>query len=445
MELEVLVSFKQIDQNLRDFQFERIVFRTTEELKHIIYVHIKYVKNGVSTSVYRGYALKEIFDTNYLYYLNFGIDSTYFYLLGDDTKFQIFEATDAKIPVSRFPYRLIKETYNVSTQKIKFAPPVPDEESSRIAKQLKYTFGIEFETCCGVIPEDMCLDLRLVPLRDGSIGGVEYATVPLNNKNIGLLKKQVECLKTYTTFDKTCSMHIHFGRLPHDIKYYYLVYKVFYSVQNELMALLPKYTFHTDIYKENGKNYCNPLIAYESIADWYFDISNGLVLDKTQTEVNLTQPHPNDLEGRQKWHINSRYSAVNFVNALFYNRNKTIEFRFLKPSYNIHYIINWLYLLTSILKTAELIFNVNGIKDKNLFETDLFCKDFFGKSDVEQHINLYSCITTAFDNSTIHRQLSIFLNNIRTITKLQSCVKDFIGLKTQFHDLYIKTDPIDQQ
>jgi len=75
----------------------------------------------------------------------------------------------------------------------------------------------------------------------------------------------------------------------------------------------------------------------------------------------------------------------------------------------------------------------------------LFCKDFFRKSDTGQNIDLYSCITTAFDNSTIHRQLSIFLNNIRTITKLQSCVKDFIGLKTQFHDLYIKTDPIDQQ
>ena len=445
MELEVLVSFKQIDQSLQNFQFKRIVFRTTEELKRVIYVHIKYVKKGISTSVYIGYALKEIFDTNYLYYLNFGIDSKYFYLLGDDTKFQIFEATDAKIPVSRFPYHLISETYNVSTQKIKFTPPVPDEESSRIAKQLKYTFGIEFETCCGVIPEDVCFDLKLIPLRDGSISGVEYATVPLNNKSIGLLKKQVECLKTYTGFDKTCSMHVHFGRLPHNIKYYYLVYKVFYSIQYELINLLPKYTFHTEFYKENGKGYCLPLIQYDSIADWYYDISGGLGLDRASVDVDLTRPHPSDVEGRQKWHISSRYSAVNFVNALFYNRNKTIEFRFLKPSYNIHYIINWLYLLTSILKTAELIFNANDIKNKNLFETDLFCKDFFEKPDVEQRINLYSCITTAFDNSVIHSQLSMFLNNIHTITKLQSCVKDFIGLKTQFHDLYIKTDPIDQQ
>lgn len=47
------------------------------------------------------------------------------------------------------------------------------------------------------------------------------------------------------------------------------------------------------------------------------------------------------------------YYWVNFINALCYNTNKTIEFRFLRPSYNFEKIITWIGIFSSILKYAE--------------------------------------------------------------------------------------------
>ena len=38
-----------------------------------------------------------------------------------------------------------------------------------LAKYLKYTFGLEFETSQGYVPEDVCYRDGLIPLRDGSI------------------------------------------------------------------------------------------------------------------------------------------------------------------------------------------------------------------------------------------------------------------------------------
>lgn len=47
------------------------------------------------------------------------------------------------------------------------------------------------------------------------------------------------------------------------------------------------------------------------------------------------------------------YYWVNFINALCYSVNKTIEFRFLRPSYNFEKILIWIYTLNAILRIAE--------------------------------------------------------------------------------------------
>ena len=41
------------------------------------------------------------------------------------------------------------------------------------------TFGLEFETTNGIIPSSKLNCLPLLPLRDGSINGLEYVTIPL--------------------------------------------------------------------------------------------------------------------------------------------------------------------------------------------------------------------------------------------------------------------------
>lgn len=47
------------------------------------------------------------------------------------------------------------------------------------------------------------------------------------------------------------------------------------------------------------------------------------------------------------------YYWINFINALCYNVNKTIEFRFLRPTYNFQKIILWLYIFNAILCFAD--------------------------------------------------------------------------------------------
>lgn len=47
------------------------------------------------------------------------------------------------------------------------------------------------------------------------------------------------------------------------------------------------------------------------------------------------------------------YYWCNFINALCYQVNKTIEFRFLRPTYSFKKILLWLYIFNGILRYSE--------------------------------------------------------------------------------------------
>ena len=72
---------------------------------------------------------------------------------------------------------------------------------------------------------------------------------------------------------------------------------------------------------------------------------------------SFTQAHPEDKERKRKWNVTTRYYFVNFINALCYKVNKTIEFRFLRPTYNFKKILLWLYIFNGILKYSEKYYN----------------------------------------------------------------------------------------
>lgn len=62
------------------------------------------------------------------------------------------------------------------------------------------------------------------------------------------------------------------------------------------------------------------------------------------------------------------YYWVNFINALCYNVNKTIEFRLLRPTYNFEKILTWISIFNAILSYAEnadrsLIYNIRSLED----------------------------------------------------------------------------------
>ena len=214
---------------------------------------------------------------------------------------------------------------------------------------LSYTFGLEFETSMGFIPQGECFRYGLIPLRDGSISGLEYSTIVLDgNRGLSLLENQLKLLKCYTAFNKECSLHIHLGGFPLEPDKIFMLYKVIISLQNEFYSLLPNQTFTTAEYKKTGKDYCKLYDRdYNSFETFY------QAMAKQKFYGSLTMPHPADIGRNRKWEINTRYYWVNFINMLCYSGGKTVEFRFLRPSFNFRFIYMWLWIFNAILLYAQ--------------------------------------------------------------------------------------------
>ena len=240
------------------------------------------------------------------------------------------------------------ENFNIFSGKQKI---VQEDVKCPLSTHLKYSFGLEFETSAGIVPESLCFRDGLIPLRDGSITGLEYSTVVLKGKEgLSLLSQQVETLRKHTIFNKECSLHIHFGGFPLDPEKIFNLYRVCVLLQgsSEFNELLPPWTFYTAKYKSSAKDYCKKLpLGFEKFDDMYrYFVGSPYYGD-------LTQPHPNDPGRNRKWNIQTRYFWVNFINIMCFKVNKTIEFRFLRPTYNYKKITVWLYILNAILQFAE--------------------------------------------------------------------------------------------
>lgn len=251
-----------------------------------------------------------------------------------------------------FPYQFPKHYEAVeSFHLFKDAQTVLEDVEYPLSKHLGYTFGLEFETSMGYIPQEKCFRDGLIPLRDGSITGIEYSSVVLEgNRGLNLLKQELNTLKEYTKFNKECALHIHMGGFPVNPTAIYALYSLWYAVERELLNkhLIPELSFYTSMYKANHKDYCNMLSDEVTSFEELFKMITG-----KKYLGSLVQPHPADVRKAAKWNIKARYSGLNLVNMLCYKGPKTVEFRFLRPSFNFRKITLWLYILNAVLKYAE--------------------------------------------------------------------------------------------
>ena len=104
------------------------------------------------------------------------------------------------------------------------------------------------------------------------------------------------------------------------------------------------------------------------------------------------------------------YYWVNFINALCYDVNKTIEFRFLRPTYNFQKIILWLYVLNAIMRYAEEHMESSG------------------------KANLSAIIRKVYPKELAERVI-LGLNKLNIVRMNQTNNGDFIG-----HDIYIEEE-----
>lgn len=226
------------------------------------------------------------------------------------------------------------------------------------------SFGLEFETTKGFIPNRILDQYGLIPLRDGSISGIEYVTVPMEGeKGLQCTADILKVLKERTEYnDDTCSLHLHLGNIPRTKEFILAFFKVGMKIQDEMFQMFPlykKYNYHI-----KNKNYSAPLPTYEILSqldpiinsnniDENFNIvykylSMGQDFKSVGNSLENVLSHPADPNSNQKWNIKPRYFLFNLIPLIFGNK-QTIEFRIHTPTYDINKIIPFIFMNSLIV------------------------------------------------------------------------------------------------
>jgi len=292
---------------------------------------------------------------------------------GDFHHISRIEATEftKKIkPSQDYKYSLPYDSKNVMEENIinydkNYKPSITLNNEQDILKILQdLSFGLEFETIKGQIPRNICAKLGLIPLRDGSIAGLEYVTIPLSGvKGISNVYDVVKELKLRTDYDFSCSLHLHLGGMPRTPEFITAFTKLTLAIQDEIFSMFYLYKKYNFRYK--NKNYSAPFDTFKILSNLdpiidntnifrnfnyiFTELSEGESLVNYGDDGSLSKVnhHPKDPSGNQKWNIHSRYHIHNIVPLIFGNK-KTIEFRIHTPTYDINKIVAFI-LLNSIL------------------------------------------------------------------------------------------------
>lgn len=224
-----------------------------------------------------------------------------------------------------FPYPIMR-CYNFSKHNITPSkePYVIDEDYLNIRD---YTLGFEFETCNGNVPWLLLRSHNLVPLYDGSIKGHEYVTFPLNALQLSNIEKYLDIISIYCSYDKDCSLHIHYGGYPVDYKSIQHLVSCWSVFQNELLNYLPPYSYKVELYKSNGKSYNKPMSDYR-LSLFYESATGNSFID----DDSFYLPNRYDDTEDHKWQVHGRYYNMNIMHLISGNKHKTVEFRFLRPT-----------------------------------------------------------------------------------------------------------------
>lgn len=315
-----------------------------------------------------------------------------------------------------FPYNISREYAAAKNLDIfEGVQEVLNYENFDIAKYLYYSFGLEFETSAGYVPADICFRDGLIPLRDGSISGVEYSSVVLSgNSGLQLLKQECDTLKKYTVFDKNCALHIHLGGYPISPERIMYLYKLLYFIQDEIEVLLPRLSFYTSEYKDNGKDYCAKIPFFNTFSELYYYMS----CNNTNFLGDLYQAHPNDINKEHKWNITTRYHNFNFVNMLFYTSPKTLELRFFRPTFNFEKILLWLAIFNGLLMYAQS--ESNDMSLQQVESDDL--------TETLKYTSLSHILSIVYPDN-IYDYIVDGISKLRAVLKNQDAVNDPIGAR----------------
>jgi hypothetical protein len=301
--------------------------------------------------------------------------------------------------------------------------PEIKEHSYTIAKILNgLSFGIEFETTKGTIPKERLNHLPLIPLRDGSIPGLEYVTIPLSGeKGVQAAIDSITELKKRTRYDNSCSLHLHIGNIPRTKDFLLAFYKISSFLQEEMFSMFPLYKKYN--FGVKRKNYSKPFSYHkidafiepsidvnnekqlnENFNHLFSYLSEGTNFNEYNYNLNNINEHPRDPNGNQKWNINTRYYAVNLIPIIFGNK-KTVEFRIHTPTYDVSKVMLFLMLQSSIINFT-IKYSSRILKEPKFLSrltlSSVFLDSLLGTKDVKN--NIKSLFSEEMDNYIYSRK-----------------------------------------
>jgi len=265
------------------------------------------------------------------------------------------------------------------------------DELGKFLEKNGITYGVEFETSSGYIPERLCYKHGLIPLRDGSIQGLEYVTIPLSGaKGLYNLMDICELLKDRTKYDFKCSMHIHLGGLKRDPNNILAMNNISCLVENDIYAMQPHYKKDSIAYGKS-KNYSAPInkdvfnqnlkstrTGVKSLFNSLFNyLSMGHDFSMYDNDLDNVTKHPNDPSGNRKWNIAPRYAWFNIIPIIFTNK-QTVEFRQHNNTFDFFKIFHF------IASSAAMVAAANQYTEK--FTDSSFLNSISNKSNILETI-----------------------------------------------------------
>lgn len=275
-----------------------------------------------------------------------------------------------------------KENFKNTSKNFKISPV--DRDLSNLLKGL--SFGVEIESSGGYIPSNDLFKYGFIPVRDGSIDGHEFISIPYKGpEGIHALSNVFKIASKHLTVNEMCSLHYHFGNFKPTYKNVVALYMLSTKIQQEIFELMPPYKKDGRFLaiKRGNLDHCrflpelglyNPALALdqseESVKQSFINIAtffNDGAPVKLNDDGKIELKHAR--EGSNKWDYRSRYHWINFIPWIF-KKQKTVEFRAHSGTANPIKALNWLLICAAILifteKNADLIlarkkFNITDI------------------------------------------------------------------------------------
>lgn len=274
-----------------------------------------------------------------------------------------------------------------------------DSLTYSIFEGIKFTFGIEIETCIGRVPDNDISNLNVKAVHDGSLRdksgntpGGEYVTGVLKGDS-GLVQLHELCrvLSNCCKINQQCGVHVHVGSLDwgkEDVVYCYILGE---QLEEELFSILPssrRENTYCRFLTPITKPYLESLISAKSkgqydiiINELYNEIYKEVTYIKGNPKSNPERIKENDeVEGvvdstilSRNIHKNvnhplgskcgydknaQRYTWLNFVTLLYLTKGETgthtLEMRNHSATMNFKKIKNWIKICLAFCKFVEI-------------------------------------------------------------------------------------------